>query len=60
MFSAVNPLVALWETGSPVTALRRADLLSDWIIVDNELFVFGNNEGSEVESIGNLRVTRNV
>ena len=40
--------------------MRLADLLSDLRIVDNELLVFGNNEGSKVESIGHLGVIRNV
>ena len=54
IFSAANPHMALYDTGSPVTALRRAYLLSYLKIVDNELLVFGNNEASKVESIGHL------
>ena len=60
IFSATNPHIALLGTWSLVTALRRADLLSDLRILDNELLVFGNNEGSKVESIGHLGVIRNV
>ena len=60
VFSAANPHMALLDIGSPVTALRRADLLSDLRILDNELLVFGNNEGSKVESIGHLGLFRNV
>ena len=47
-------------SGSPVTALRRADLLSDLRIVDDQLLVFDNNEGSKVKNIGHLVVIRNV
>ena len=47
IFSSANPHIALLDTESLVTALRRADLLSDLIIVDNELLVFGKNEGSK-------------
>ena len=52
--------MALLDTGSPVIALRRSGLLPDLRIVDDELLVFGNNEGSKVKSIGNLGVIRNV
>ena len=60
MFSVANLHMALVDTGSPVAALRRTDLLSDLRIVDNELLLFGNNEGSKVESIGHLGVIRKV
>ena len=60
IFAAANPHTALLDTRSPVTALRRADFLSELSIEDNELLVFGNNEGSKVESIRHLGVIKNV
>ena len=60
IFSAANTHMAFLDTESPVTALRRADLLSDLRIVNNELKVFSKNEGSKVESIGHLGVFTNI
>ena len=60
LYATVNPFMALLDNASPVTIVRRQDVLSDVRMVENELLVFGNHEGVKVESLGNLGLISNV
>ena len=60
LYATANPLMALLDTASPVTIVRREDVLSDVRMVENELLVFGNHEGVRVEAVGNLGLISNI
>ena len=60
LYAAANPHMALLDTASPVTTVRRGDVISDVRTVDNKLLVFGNRKGVKVESDGNLGLIRNI
>ena len=60
LYATANPHIALLDTASSVTVVRRDDVLSDVQMVENELFVFGNREGVKVEAVGNLELIRNI
>ena len=60
IFAAADPHMALLQTGSPVTAVRRAELYLELRIVNNELLVFGKTKEFKVESVGHLGVIKNI
>ena len=55
-YAATNFHIALSDSASPVTAARRASVLSNTRPVENELLVFGNHEGTKVECVENLNL----
>ena len=60
LYATANPHMVLLDTASPVTIVRRQDVLSDVRMVENELLVFGNHKGVKVEAVGNLGLISNI
>ena len=55
-YAAMNPQMALLDSGSTVTVFRKASMLSNVRQLENELLVFEN----QVECIGNLGEIKHV
>ena len=52
--------MVLLDSGSTVTVVRKDSVLSNVRQVENELLVFGNQEGVKVECIGNSGEIKHV
>ena len=59
-YAAMNPPHGSLNSGSIVTVVMKTSLLSDVRQVENELLVFGNQEGAKVECVGNLGSIKHV